>query len=95
MYREGRTGFRASRKENKLLFALAESGSYSPDKALLHTTMVSRDSAYCLLRATTSRRTPNSSSDEVHLVNTVLNQSYHRRVSSNRLNRKDSQLATG
>ena len=35
---------------------------------------------------------PNWSSEEAHPVNTILNQPYHRRPSTDRLNRKDSQL---
>ena len=51
-----------------------------------------RDSAPCVSRATTSRRAPNWSSEEAHLVNTTLTQPYRRRISIDRLNREDSQL---
>ena len=53
------------------------------------------NSARCLSRATTSRRTPNLSSEAAHLVNTIIDQP-NRRLStyqSNRLNREESQLA--
>ena len=52
-----------------------------------------RDSAPCLSSAITCRRTPNWSAEEAHLVNTILNQPYRRRVSIDWLNIEDSQLA--
>ena len=52
-----------------------------------------RDSAPCLSCATTSRRAPNWSSEEAHLTNIILNQSYRCPVSTDRLNREDVQLA--
>ena len=52
-----------------------------------------RDSAPCPSRAPTSRRAPNWSSEEAHLVNTILKQPYRRRVATDRLNRKDRPLA--
>ena len=54
---------------------------------------VFRNSTPCLSPATTSRRAPDWSSKEAHLTNTILNQPYRRRVSTDRLNRVDSQLA--
>ena len=50
------------------------------------------NSVPCLSRATTSRRAPNWNSEEAHLVNTILNQPYRRRITTDRLNREDSQL---
>ena len=47
--------------------------------------------APCLSRATTSRRAPNWSSEKAHLVNTIFNIPNNHRVSTNRLNREDSQ----
>ena len=52
---------------------------------------VFRDSAPCLSRATTSRKAPKWSSEEAHLVITILNQPYRRRVSNDRLNREVKQ----
>ena len=52
-----------------------------------------RDRAPCLSRATTSRRAPNWSSEQAHLVNTILNQPYRCRVPTDRPNREDNQLA--
>ena len=42
----------------------------------------------------TSRGAPNWKSEEAHLVDTILNQPYDRRVSPDRLNREDGQLAS-
>ena len=49
------------------------------------------DRAPYLSRATTFRRAPNWSSEKAHLVNTIFNKPNHHRVSTNRLNREDSQ----
>ena len=72
--------------------------SYSPDRAC-HSPLVCaaaphqafRVSAPSLSRATTSRRVSNWSSEEAHL-NTILNQSNHRHISTDSLDREDSQL---
>ena len=50
------------------------------------------DTAHCLSRATFSRRAPIWSSEEVHRVNTILNQPNRHCVTTDRLNRVDSQL---
>ena len=72
----------------------AEFGAYSPGRALLCPTRLSAtNSAPRLSRATTSRRAPNLSSEEAHLVNSILNQPYRHRVSTDRLNHEDSRLA--
>ena len=79
---------------------LTESGAYSLYSAC-HGTLARaashhqafRDSTPCLLRATTSRRAPNWRSEEANLVTTIVKQPNNRRVSTNRLNREDSQLA--
>ena len=52
-----------------------------------------RNSAPCLSRAATSRRAPSWSSEEAHLVNTILNPPNLRCVWIYQLSRKDSQLA--
>ena len=73
---------------------IAESGAYSLDRAC-HSTLARAAAPYqafhniapCLSRAITSRRVPNWSSEEAHLVNTTLRQQNHRRVSIDRLNR--------
>ena len=79
---------------------LAESGAMSPNRACHGPLVVRAASPYqafhdctpCLSRATTSRRAPNWSSNEAHLVNTILSPSNRRRVSIDRLNREDRQL---
>ena len=48
----------------------------------------------CLSRATISRREPNWSSEERHLVKTILNQPNRRNVSTDRLNHEDNQLTS-
>ena len=52
-----------------------------------------RDNALCLSRATTFRRVPTWSLEEAHLVYITFNQPYRPRVSTDRLNREDRQLA--
>ena len=74
--------------------------NFSPSSSnlgLIHPTVHSpyqafRDSAPCLSRDITPRRAPYCNSKEAHLVNTILNQSNRRRISTDRLNRKESQL---
>ena len=52
-----------------------------------------RDSAPSLSRFTTSRRAPNWSSEEAHLINAIINEPNHRRLSTDRPSREDGQLA--
>ena len=53
-----------------------------------------RDNAPCLSRAATlPNGTEWGSEEAVHLGNTILNQTYRCRISTDRLNREDSQLA--
>ena len=58
-------------------------------RAAAHHQAFRDDSTPCLSHPTTntSRRAPNWSSEEAHLVNTILNQPNRRRVSTDRLNR--------
>ena len=74
--------------------ALAEYDAYSPDRPC-HGTLARiaalcqafhDDSAFCLLRTTTSRRARHRSTEEAHRVNTILIQLHHRHVSAYQLN---------
>ena len=52
-----------------------------------------RDSTPCLVRASTSRRAINWSSEEAHLVNITFIQRCHPRISTERLDYEDGQFA--
>ena len=73
----------------KLTSTLAESGAYSPNRAH-HGTLARAAAPY--LRITASRMAPNWSSEGAHLEKTILSHPNLRRVSTDQLNRNDSQL---
>ena len=73
--------------------SLAESGAYSPDRALLRPARLSATMPPASRRSSRPEGLQIWSSEEAHLVNTILNQPYRRRVSTDQLNREDRKLA--
>ena len=76
--------------DDRVASALAESGAYSPDRALPGPP---RQCSLPLACHHLPKGTKLELGRGVHLGNTILNQPYRRRVSTNRLNREDRQFA--